>query len=87
MGNGGLTRRERRSVSQRTCGNIVVMDDERGLTKARAIFLRRDGYTGDTADHGNRALALLQKASYAIILCSLECPLVGVGVDRRVTPV
>jgi CheY-like chemotaxis protein len=61
-------------MSQRPCGNILVIDDEVALTKALARLLRRDGYTVETADNANRALALLQQQSYDIILCDLHMP-------------
>jgi DNA-binding response OmpR family regulator len=53
---------------------MLVIDDEPSVTKALATLLRRDGYTVDTADNGNRALALLEERRYDIILCDLRMP-------------
>jgi CheY-like chemotaxis protein len=52
----------------------LVIDDEPSVTKALTTLLRRDGYTTDTADNGNRALALLQERRYDVILWDLRMP-------------
>ncbi len=53
---------------------VLVIDDEPGFVKALALLFRRDGATVDTADNGNRALALLQERCYEVILCDLHMP-------------
>ena len=53
---------------------ILLIDDEPGFVRALALLLRRDGYTIDTADNGNRALALLQERCYDVLLCDLRMP-------------
>ena len=58
-------------MAPQTPVTILLIDDEPGFARALALLLRRDGYTIDTADNGNRALALLQERCYDVLLCDL----------------
>jgi signal transduction histidine kinase/CheY-like chemotaxis protein len=63
--------------------DILVVDDEAGISKALAYLLRRDGHQVDTAANGHLALARLQERSYDLILCDLRMPeLDGPGLYR-----
>jgi CheY-like chemotaxis protein len=53
---------------------ILIIDDEPSFAKGLALVLRRDGYTVDTADNGQRALAQLQTQRYDLVLCDLRMP-------------
>jgi CheY-like chemotaxis protein len=53
---------------------ILLIDDEPSLVRALTRLLHHDGYSVDTADHGQRALAQLQERHYDLILCDLRMP-------------
>jgi two-component system NtrC family sensor kinase len=53
---------------------ILVVDDERGIRRALAYLLRREGHKVDTAVHGWQALHMLQEQSYDLVLCDLRMP-------------
>jgi PAS domain S-box-containing protein len=53
---------------------ILVVDDERGIRRALAYLLRREGHKVDTAMHGRQALHMLQEQSYDLVLCDLRMP-------------
>jgi two-component system NtrC family sensor kinase len=53
---------------------ILVVDDERGIRRALAYLLRREGHKVDTAVHGRQALRMLQEQSYDLVLCDLRMP-------------
>jgi two-component system NtrC family sensor kinase len=54
--------------------NILIIDDEPGITSALAYLLRRDKHTVDTAANGRLGLAKLQERCYDLILCDLRMP-------------
>jgi CheY-like chemotaxis protein len=63
--------------------DILVVDDEAGISKALAYLFRRDGHQVDTAANGHLALTRLQERSYDLILCDLRMPeLDGPGLYR-----
>ncbi len=51
---------------------ILVMDEAPSVARALATLLRRDGYTVDTADNGELALALIEKRHYDVILYDIQ---------------
>jgi len=53
---------------------ILVIDDEPGFARGLALLLRHDGYTVDTAENGQVALAQLQAYRYDVVLCDLLMP-------------
>jgi CheY-like chemotaxis protein len=53
---------------------LLIIDDEPGFARGLARLLHRDGYTLDTADNGQRALAHLQAHRYDLVLCDLRMP-------------
>ena len=55
-------------------GTILLLDDAPSFVKALALLLRRDGYTVDTADNSNLALALIETRHYDVILCDVHLP-------------
>lgn len=61
-------------MPQPTPVTILLIDDEPSFVRALATLLRRDGYTVDTADNGELALAQLQERRYDILLCDLRMP-------------
>jgi CheY-like chemotaxis protein len=58
-------------MTPQTPVRILVIDDEGGFAWGLAFLLRRDGYLVDIAANGQGALALLQTASYDVLLCDL----------------
>src|SRR5437763_15641595 len=61
-------------MASHTPVTILLIDDEPSFVCALARLLRRDGYTVDTVDNGQRALAQLHTQSYDLILCDLHMP-------------
>jgi CheY-like chemotaxis protein len=53
---------------------LLAIDDEPSFVRGLALLLRRDGHAVDTAENGQRALALLQARFYEVILCDLHMP-------------
>jgi CheY-like chemotaxis protein len=53
---------------------VLLIDDEPSFVRALAALLRRDGYTVDTVENGERALVQLQERRYDVILCDLRMP-------------
>ena len=53
---------------------VLVIDDEQSVLKAVARLVSRLGYAVETAATGSEALALLQRGSYAAVLCDLQLP-------------
>jgi CheY-like chemotaxis protein len=66
--------REGGIMAPHTPVTILLIDDEPSFVCALARLLRRDGYTVDTVDNGQRALALLYTQRYDLILCDLHMP-------------
>jgi len=56
---------------------IIVIDDEEGMREGMRRALQRQGYTVDTAQDGESALALLRQNRYALALVDLKMP----GID------
>jgi PAS domain S-box-containing protein len=64
---------------------ILVVDDERGIRRALAYLLGREGHKVDTAIHGQQALHMLQEQAYDLVLCDLRMPeLDGPSLYRRI---
>jgi CheY-like chemotaxis protein len=53
---------------------VLLIEDEQAVLKAVARLLSRLGYAVETAANGREALALLQRGSYAAVLCDLQLP-------------
>jgi DNA-binding NtrC family response regulator len=51
---------------------ILVVDDEPDICRALRFFLSREGYAVDTAPSGERALALMERAGYDLVLTDLR---------------
>ncbi len=54
--------------------NILIVDDEPGITESLSNILVDEGYTVDTAENGERALAALQQRPYALVLLDVWLP-------------
>lgn len=60
---------------------VLVVDDEEGVRRALATFLERQRYPVHTAEHGHRALEILQEhPQIAVMLCDIRMPDLS-GVD------
>lgn len=57
-----------------TSVRILIIDDEPTFVAALARVLSRDGFTVDTATHGEVALAQLERHRYDVVLCDLRMP-------------
>jgi CheY-like chemotaxis protein len=53
---------------------ILLIEDEPSIVRALIRLLHHEGYTVDTADNGQRALAQLHTQPYDLILCDLHMP-------------
>ncbi|MEQ9569598.1 MAG: response regulator [Longimicrobiales bacterium] len=53
---------------------ILIVDDERGLRRAMASFLRRCGYETREADDGRQAVQRLRAETVDLVLCDLCMP-------------
>ena len=53
---------------------VLVIDDESSVVNGLVRILRRDGYTVETADSGEQALARLSEHAYDVLLCDLRMP-------------
>jgi CheY-like chemotaxis protein len=53
---------------------ILLIEDEPSIVRALLRLLHHEGYTVDTADNGQRALAQLHTQPYDLILCDLHMP-------------
>jgi len=58
----------------RTPVTLLIIDDDPSFAHGLARLLRRDGYTVDTVENGQRALAQLQGQGYDLVLCDLRMP-------------
>jgi CheY-like chemotaxis protein len=53
---------------------ILLIEDEPSIVRALIRLLHHEGYTVDTADNGQRALAQLHTQPYDLILCDVHLP-------------
>jgi putative two-component system response regulator len=53
---------------------LLVVDDEENIRTPLSAFLRGRGYDVQTAESGNRALALLNQQKYLLMLCDIRMP-------------
>jgi two-component system NtrC family sensor kinase len=53
---------------------ILLVDDEASVLEVLALALKRKGFNVDAASDGTKALALLYRKNYDLILCDLHMP-------------
>lgn len=53
---------------------ILIVDDERGLRRAAASFLRRAGFETREAGHGREAVRRLREEPIDLVLCDMCMP-------------
>ena len=56
---------------------ILLIEDEPSIVRALPRLLHHDGYTVDTAENGQRALAQLHTQPYDLILCDVHMPVLN----------
>ena len=62
---------------------LLVVDDDRAVGLAIALNLRAEGYHVDTATSGDEAIARLEEARYALLVCDVRMPgMTGLDVLR-----
>jgi CheY-like chemotaxis protein len=61
-------------MAPQTSWRVLVVDDDVSVVDAVVRLLRRDGYTVETAENGQHALALLSASTYDLLLCDLRMP-------------
>jgi DNA-binding NtrC family response regulator len=54
--------------------NILVIDDQESMRDSCQQTLCRKGYTVDTADNGEKGLAILKEKSYDLVILDLKMP-------------
>ena len=53
---------------------ILVVDDEKSMRDFLSIFLKKEGYSVATAEDGEKAIQLLQKDIYDLVLTDIRMP-------------
>ena len=62
---------------------ILIVDDEETIRLALRKFLRSRGFEVEIAGSGEQALQLLDKDSFALMLCDVRMPgMTGVQIGR-----
>ena len=56
---------------------ILIVDDEPLIRDALAFKLKRDGYYVETADDGEKAIAILDQKNFDIIISDIMMPFVS----------
>jgi len=54
--------------------SILIVDDEPGITESLSNILADEGYAVDTAENGEKALAVLQQRPYELVLLDVWLP-------------
>ncbi|MDX9806268.1 MAG: sigma-54 dependent transcriptional regulator [bacterium] len=60
---------------------ILVIDDELSMRQFLEILLKKDGYSVDTAENGAKAIEMLKKNKYSVILMDYNMPEAIDGID------
>lgn len=53
---------------------ILIIDDDRLVTKSLARLLEKDGYIISCAENGNQALSLIEQADFDLIISDIRMP-------------
>jgi DNA-binding response OmpR family regulator len=56
---------------------ILICEDNRLAMNTLSFILEKEGFKSDTAEDGNKALALLQKTDYDLILVDIHLPFIS----------
>ncbi len=68
--------------------NVLVVDDDEGMTETLSDIFCEIGYDVDVANDGYKALDMAAKKSYSIVLMDIKMPDIdGVEVFRRLKPI
>ncbi len=52
--------------------HILVVDDELGMRELLNLMLKREGYEVSCAENGRKALSMLEKTDYNLLLCDIK---------------
>ena len=55
-------------------GNILIVDDEKGIRDGLKLFLKREGHLAFTAEDGKEALEILEKNDIDLVISDLRMP-------------
>ena len=55
-------------------GNILIVDDEKGIRDGLKLFLKREGHLMFTAEDGKEALEILEKNDIDLVISDLRMP-------------
>ena len=55
-------------------GNILIVDDEKGIRDGLKLFLKREGHLTFTAEDGKEALEILEKNDIDLVISDLRMP-------------
>ena len=55
-------------------GNILIVDDEKGIREGLRLFLKREGHQTFTAADGREALEILEKNEIDLVISDLKMP-------------
>ena len=53
---------------------ILIVDDEDILTKTFSLLLKKNGYETKAINNGEKALALIEKQKFDLIICDIRMP-------------
>jgi two-component system response regulator VicR len=56
---------------------ILICEDNRLAMNTLSFILEKEGFKSDTAEDGNKALALLQNTDYDLILVDIHLPFIS----------
>src|SRR4029450_5072295 len=67
----------------RAQARLLVVDDERSMRELLSIVLRREGYDVTLAENGRRAIELLERGRFDLLVSDIKMPdMTGVDVLR-----
>ncbi|MBE9582520.1 MAG: response regulator, partial [Proteobacteria bacterium] len=60
-----------------TMPNLLVVDDELSMREMLEVMLTSEGYNVECAEDGSKAIRMLEKKKYDLIICDIRMGPVG----------
>ncbi len=57
--------------------SILIIDDEEDIRSILTMYLRKEGYKVDQAEHGEEGLKMLIARGYDLVICDIKMPVMG----------